>query len=345
MVDPEEYRRLRRNRSARNVGRPETWAALYVSVRKALGFQTCDLRYMLGTLLRFMHARNVVSLGRIDRKLAAAWLHSGSPQQTTIEGRLSAMRGFFRYLVSVGAMNENVWDCFPTPRPERFIPYIFSLSELRTVLDSAHRSIDSPNKGFSRARAACYAMFHTVYACGLRAREVCRLKIGDLDRERSLFVVRDTKFGKSRLVPFNRRTRELVSHYLDRVRPADDGKVPDAPLFLSFWRRVYNPEKFSLRFSRACAAAGVYRPKKTKGNVVYGGTTVHALRHTFAVHRLLKWYEDGADVNAKLPLLATYMGHAHYWYTQKYLAVLPRFIDIARKLFSDGFETPLKDLE
>jgi integrase len=82
-----------------------------------------------------------------------------------------------------------------------------------------------------------------------------------------------------------------------------------------------------------------------KGNTVYGSTNLHALRHTFAVHRLLKWYQEGADVNAKLPLLSTYMGHAHYSYTQKYLTVLPRFIDIAGKLFADKFEGSLRDLE
>ena len=48
------------------------------------------------------------------------------------------------------------------------------------------------------------------------------------------------------------------------------------------------------------------------------------------------------DLNAKLPLLATYMGHAHYHHTQRYLTVLPSIIDMAGKRFADKFETPLK---
>ena len=47
--------------------------------------------------------------------------------------------------------------------------------------------------------------------------------------------------------------------------------------------------------------------------------TLHGLRHTFAVHRLAQWYRDRADLQAKLPVLATYMGHRNLRGTQQYL--------------------------
>jgi integrase len=46
---------------------------------------------------------------------------------------------------------------------------------------------------------------------------------------------------------------------------------------------------------------------------------VHDLRHTFAVHTLLRWYREDADLNAKLPVLATYLGHQSMEETQLYL--------------------------
>jgi integrase/recombinase XerD len=339
------YRHIRRDRNVPKPKTPETWADAYVSLREALGFETNSLRGSLRGLLAFMRARGIPSFAQLDRRTAAAWLNSGSPQELTVIGRLAAMRGFFRYLVGLGAARENVWSSFSAPKPKRFIPHIFSLAELRTVLNHTRRETRSKNRSFARVRATYYTMFHTVYACGLRAGEICRLNIGDVDLERSIFIVRETKFGKTRLVPFNSRTRELVGEYLDRLRLPDDGMPPEAPLFLNSWRKAYVSKKFGEHFSRMCVAAGVHRPKMMKGNTVYGSTNLHALRHTFAVHRLLKWYQEGADVNAKLPLLSTYMGHAHYSYTQKYLTVLPRFIDIAGKLFADKFEGSLRDLE
>ena len=341
----ESYRHIRKISAARGARAPDAWAAAYVSLRKALGFRSPKTGEILRHLLRFMRDRGIVSFNQVDRNLAMAWLHSGSPQEITINQRLATMRGFFRYLVSLGAARGSIWDSIPHRRTKRFIPYVFSLAEIRTILDHLHRGIDTSAPRLARTRAAYYVMVHTLYACGLRLGELCRLRIADISFERSLFVIKDTKFGKTRLVPFNSRTRELVNGYLDRHRPSDDGAPRDAPLFLNFRRRRFIRVKFSDYFRKMCTAIGIYRRKETRGMTVHGGTTPHALRHTFAVHRLLKWYEEKADVNAKLPLLATYMGHSDYRDTQKYLRVLPRFIDIAGKLFADKFEAPLKDLE
>lgn len=345
MDSSESYRRIRRDRDGRRPKRQETWAAAYVSLRKALGFKAIETEKILRRFLRFMCNCGVTSFDRIDRGPASAWLRVGSPQESTIGNRLRVARGLFRYLLGLGVVGENVWDSFQSPKAKRFIPYIFSLAELRAVLGYVRGKISPRRPNASRLDAAYHAMFHTLYACGLRSGEVCRLSIGDVDSERNLFVIRETKFGKTRLVPFNSRTREFISEYLQRFRRRDDGMPPDAPLFLNQRRRRFVQEVFSHHFARVCAAAGVYQRRETRGSTVYGGTTPHALRHTFAVHRLLKWYEEGTDVNAKLPLLATYMGHTCYWDTQYYLTILPRFIDIAGRLFSDRFESPLKDLE
>jgi len=67
----------------------------------------------------------------------------------------------------------------------------------------------------------------------------------------------------------------------------------------------------------------LYRKLLLQSEIPHGGRgkgpRVHDLRHTFAVHRLLKWYEEGADLNAKLPFLVAYLGHKDFTGTQKYL--------------------------
>lgn len=345
MGNPEEYHRIRKARAPHASRTPEAWANAYGSLRRALGFDTTEVRKVFRSLLRFMRDRGFTSFSQFDHDSAVAWLRYGNIQEMSAVVRLATIRGFFRYLVSVGVLEDNIWNSLSHPRPKRFVPYIFSLAELRNILEQTLQMLHSRKHRGQHVERAYHVAYHTAYACGLRAGEVCRLRIRDVDFERSLFQILNTKFGKSRLVPFNKRTRELVSAYLHKHRPTDVDASPDAPLFVNYWRRPFTRGRFTTHFAQVCAAIGIYQPKKIEGKTVYGGTTPHALRHSFAVHRLLKWYEDGADVNSKLPLLATYMGHSKYRFTQKYLRVLPEFIKIANRLFSGRFEEPLRDLE
>lgn len=57
------------------------------------------------------------------------------------------------------------------------------------------------------------------------------------------------------------------------------------------------------------------------------------MRHSFAVHRLVAWYREGADVQACLPLLSTYLGHANVSGTQAYLTMTPELLAEASKCF------------
>lgn len=345
MDTSDAYRRIREDRKVKMPAKPETWAAAYVTLRRALGFGVSDTKHQLRSLLRVMRSRGLTSFNQIDHNLATEWLHSGSPQEKTVIKRLTPMRGFFQYLLSFGVVSENIWQATPIPKTKHFIPHIFAVEELSRLFNYLRAQIPLGRPSESKTRCAYFTMFHTIYACGLRPREACRLKTSDIDFKRSFLVVRNTKFYKSRIVPFNSRTRELVLEYLSQFRPADDELPPDAPLFINFHKHAFRRRDIGRHFHLVCKRLGIYRPKWIKGNTVFGGTTVHALRHSFAVHRLLKWYKEGADVNAKLPLLATYMGHVLYYHTQCYLTVLPIFTDIAGKMFADKFETPLKDLE
>jgi site-specific recombinase XerD len=67
------------------------------------------------------------------------------------------------------------------------------------------------------------------------------------------------------------------------------------------------------------------------------GPRIHDLRHTFAVHRLLAWYRDGQDVNARLPWLATYMGHVDIHSTQVYLRATPELIEQVHRRFHNHY--------
>jgi len=69
----------------------------------------------------------------------------------------------------------------------------------------------------------------------------------------------------------------------------------------------------------------------------HAGPRIHDIRHTFAVHRLLAWYRDGEDINARLPALATYMGHVKISSTQIYLQATAELLDEVDRRFHDHY--------
>ena len=60
---------------------------------------------------------------------------------------------------------------------------------------------------------------------------------------------------------------------------------------------------------------------------------MHDLRHTMAVHRVFAWYREGVDVEARLPFLATYLGHVNVSWTQLYLTMTPELLAEASARF------------
>ena len=141
----EGYGRIRKDRKAPPPGKLQTWADAYVALRESLSFTTVELKKNLRTLIAFMHERGITSFGKLDRMSAASWLHAGGAQEITVSVRLASVRGFFRYLAGLGEVKENVWDAFTTPKPKPFRPYVFSLAELRAILDHV-RSRMSPRR-------------------------------------------------------------------------------------------------------------------------------------------------------------------------------------------------------
>ena len=68
------------------------------------------------------------------------------------------------------------------------------------------------------------------------------------------------------------------------------------------------------------------------------GPRLHDLRHSFATHRLYKWYQDGRDPLSRLPWLTTYMGHVNIENTQVYLTVTQTLLREGDRRFQQKFE-------
>jgi integrase len=154
-----------------------------------------------------------------------------------------------------------------------------------------------------------------LYTAGLRRGEVVRLTLSDYDPAERALLVRASKFHKSRLVALSKSAAEEMDRYLRARRrlPHHAG----APLLVSNYRglRAYSGASFGLAMRCLFRAADV---RMADGRF----PRVHDLRHTHAVHALLRWYRNGVDVQAKLPALATAMGHVSVVSTAYYLSLL-----------------------
>ena len=139
--------------------------------------------------------------------------------------------------------------------------------------------------------------------------EVLQLRMADVDLDQGVITVRDGKFGKDRLVPPHRTLVQRLRRYVEHF----DTRPDSAFFFPSRHGERYKSNAVYLVFRKALLQLGI--PHGGRGK----GPRVHDLRHCFAVHTLLRWYEEGADLNAKLPILATYLGHQTLNGTQRYL--------------------------
>jgi len=150
-----------------------------------------------------------------------------------------------------------------------------------------------------------------LYSTGIRIGEAFALNLEDFHSDQPSLWIAEGKFRKARWVPLSSSTSQALQQYV-QTRQKISPRSPDSPLFLSRRSRRLHYSAVNYTFRNLLKQSGIPHHKHT-------GPRIHDLRHTFAVHRLLAWYRDGQDVNARLPWLATYMGHVDIHATQVYL--------------------------
>ena len=204
-------------------------------------------------------------------------------------------------------------------------PYIFRHEQVVVLLTAASRL---PPPGSLRPHTVG-TLLGLLYTTGIRIGEACALNIEHfLPAERKLYIA-EGKFRKSRWIVLSASTTRALRQYQDR-RMSKRVNAPDSPLLL-------NQRGHRLSYSTVHRA---FRQLLHECDIPWtrrDGPRIHHIRHTFAVHRLLAWYQDGEDVNARLPALATYMGHVDISSTQVYLQATPELLDEVDRRFHDHY--------
>lgn len=161
---------------------------------------------------------------------------------------------------------------------------------------------------------------------GMRRGELAHLTIADYDRNNYSLLVREGKFHKQRILPLSvDASRELETYLVARLQrhfPTDD----DSPLL---WNRYCNG------YSGSGLGDGIRELVRDAGIRTADGhlPRVHDMRHSFAIRVLIRWYKNGVDVQVKLPVLSTYMGHVSIASTEYYLPFVAELAAAASERF------------
>jgi integrase len=302
----------------------------YLAYRRGLGFK---LEGDGRLLLRFAeYADHNGHRGPLTTELALRWARlppDASPSYLAI--RLQAVRGFARYRAIFDPGTE-----IPSPgllgaRCRRPTPHIYTEAEIAALLAAAHRLPPQTS-----LRPHTYFTFFGLLACtGLRLSEALNLTRSDVDWHQGLLTIRQTKFRKSRLVPLHPSATDMLKDYArlrDRFHPASVAEAffvtfRGTPLRCPTVESVFG----HLRNQLSWSARGSRRPR------------IHDLRHTFACRRLIRWYEEGADLEHAIAALSTYLGHAHVTHTYWYLTAVPDLLGLATVRFERFAESALGD--
>ena len=292
-----------------------------LAMRQSLGYADRTLPSYFASFDRYL-----VGYGGADawltRATAEAWVSSDSWLTPAARAyRFSTLRVLARYLIQ-----QHPETYVPGPAPglnSRFRPHIYTPAEIQALLKEA--SLLTP-AGSLRSRTFV-TLIGLLYCAGLRVSEALSLRLADVDLDEGLLIIRNAKFHKTRAIPLQPNAREALTAYFDARRRYRHRMDSDAPFLVNEWRRPCSYGTVVATFLAVARQAGI------RGAPCQRGPRLHDLRHTFAVHRLLSWYRDGGDVQARLPLLSTYMGHVCLVSTQVYLNITGELLHEAAKRF------------
>ncbi len=297
----------------------------YLALRRNLGFKLRDAGIALEKFATFMEQQNAEY---VTTQLALEWAQQPSNALPAFWAqRLSYVRCFARHHVASDPNTE-----VPPPgllpfRPARAHPYLYSRDEIECLLERALQLSPSTElRGWTY-----HVLLGLLSVTGLRVGEALRLKLTDVDLDNGVLTVRGTKFGKSRLVPIHASTRDVLTRYRSR-RTSHLGDC-DAPHFF-VTRTGHQLDGGDVRrtFYRLSRQIGL------RGAQASHGPRLHDFRHRFAVETLLGWYRSGQDVERRLPVLSTYLGHVHISDTYWYLSAHPELMTLAMTRMEQRWE-------
>lgn len=286
--------------------------------RAALGYSASHLRQAMISFDRFCAARHPGETV-LTRELAVAWCQD-TPAGPWSAHRGSAARAFGQYLQRAGAeafVMPSGWNSRPA-RPLPHLPGDEELAAFFQAADTIGPEYRSPFREYTLP-----VIFRLILGAGLRPQEARWLRRAHVDLAGAMLLIENSKGNKDRRIPVDEGLAGLLARYdylAEAWHPGREWFFENQP------GRQLGASRLTFSYHLCRERAGGIAP----------GTTPYTLRHVFASRTLMRWVEEGRDLQAWLPYLAAYMGHREYASTAWYVHLLPERLDATGLTSADG---------
>lgn len=275
----------------------------YVNLMVSKGYREYSFYYVY-RFDKFL-VRNDYNLDYISKELIDKWATQlNTEKKNTRNDRVNKVNGFCKYLNSIGV---NAYISHSRLSSETITPYILSMNEIITLFNVIDK--ESTNKDFVKHYPIMLPVFYRLlYTCGLRNNEACCLKVVDVDFEKLVLRILDSKNDKDRLVYMSKDMGYLLKQYLNKMNKYIDSEW----MFPSARKEIHiNKTTIDRYFNFFVKKANI-------GNEQFHPVP-HSLRHTYVVHRVDSWIQEGKDANKLLIYLSKQLGHnslseTYYYY-------------------------------
>jgi integrase/recombinase XerD len=291
----------------------------YLALRRSLGFKLREYGECLHEFVSFLQKNGV---SHITSKLAVEYATQRRDEKSVSwSRRLTIIRGFARYRAGAAPRTEIPPVGLLKFRSKRARPYLYSEDEIHRLLEAALK-MESPHE---LQPQTYYCLFGLLAVSGMRLGEAINLQPQDVDWTEGVLTIRGAKFGKSRLVPLHPSTLAVLRDYARLRDKIFTGRSVTTFLVTSRGTKL---EKTNLSrvFREMSRQIAIRKPG------VRHGPRLHDFRHRFAIETLLRWYRQGEQINRRMPVLSTYLGHGNVSGTYWYLGSTPELIVAASKL-------------
>lgn len=308
----------------------------YLTERRLLGFELNNMGRRLASFARYV--ANAGNDGPLTVELMADWARqakAGHGDRTTLARRLKMLRPFTAWLrqfePATGVPDEAVFGRVPG----RMTPHVYREHEIIELLAAARQL--GPEGGL---RPVVMETLFGLLACtGLRISEALGLLDADVDLLAGVLTIRQSKFGKTRLVPLHPSAVDALARYRTQ-RTRHVRTTPELPFFVASRGQLLGQPVGDRQVHRIFDELRRQLGWVDRGS--HGTPRIHDLRHAFAVRRLVLWHEQGEDIDQRMLSLSTYLGHVKVSSTYWYLTGVPELMGLLGQAF-ERYASPWED--
>jgi len=284
----------------------------FIDLKRSLGFKYKEGESILSSFDKYIIEQGETKIG-LSKELADKWAkRSNNEMEITRYRKVLCIIHFSSYLRRCGI--KSYIPQLPKYPNTTFVPYIFSYDEM-DALFKACDNLKLRNRNMESSVFVMPCLLRMLYATGIRIGEALSLKNKDINLTDKYLILRRTKNGKERMVPFTDTLVNVCQDYLEHRNklPIIGIEAKEKPFYVKLNGECCKHSTIYKWYRKILNLSGI----PFTGNK--HGPRVHDIRHSFACHSFVKLSDEGMDLYCSWPYLSAYLGHQSLESTEQYI--------------------------